>query len=72
HIDEIIAKEKEFKIKDLAIDGHALMEMGMPPSKAMGDMLKFLFEEVKAGRAENSADALAHLAATRLGVTAQS
>jgi len=72
HIDEIIAKEKEFKIKDLAVDGHTLMEMGMPPSKAMGEMLKYLFEEVKAGRVENNAETLTHLAAARLGVTLQS
>jgi len=58
HIDEIIAKEKEFKIRDLAIDGHTLMELGMPQSRAMGDMLKFLFEEVKANRLENSAEVL--------------
>lgn len=58
HIDEIIAQEKEFKIRDLAIDGHTLMELGMPQSRAMGDMLKFLFEEVKANRLENTAEAL--------------
>lgn len=58
HIDDIIAQEKEFKIKDLAIDGHTLMEMGMQPSREMGDMLKYLFEEVKSGRAENAAEAL--------------
>lgn len=70
HIDEIIEKEKEFKIKDLAIDGHALMEMGMPASRAMGDMLKYLFEEVKAGRAENNREALSLLVHGRLKTAA--
>ncbi len=65
HIDELIAKEKEFKIKDLAIDGHVLMELGMPASRAMGDMLKYLFDEVKSGRAENSRDALIALVEAR-------
>ncbi|MBN8221988.1 MAG: HD domain-containing protein [Spirochaetes bacterium] len=67
HIDEIIEKEKEFKIKDLAIDGHVLMEMGMPQTRAMGDMLKYLFEEVKAGRAENNRDVLVKLVEARRG-----
>lgn len=66
HIDEIIAQEKEFKIRDLAIDGHVLMELGMPASRAMGDMLKFLFEEVKANRLENTAEALAAVVKQRL------
>lgn len=66
HIDEIIAQEKEFKIRDLAIDGHTLMELGMPQSRAMGDMLKFLFEEVKANRLENTAEALTGVVKQRL------
>ncbi len=70
HIDEIIEKEKEFKIKDLAIDGHILMEMGMPQTRAMGDMLKYVFEEVKAGRAENNREVLIELVKTRLGAAA--
>lgn len=67
HIDEIIAKEKEFKIRDLAIDGHTLMELGMPASRAMGDMLKFLFEEVKANRLENTVEVLTAAVKQRLG-----
>lgn len=58
HIDEIIAKEKEFKIKDLAVNGHTLMEMGIPASRQMGDILKFLHAEVAAGRAANESEVL--------------
>lgn len=58
HIDEIIAKEKEFKIKDLAVNGHTLMEMGIPASRQMGDILKFLHAEVAAGRAANETEVL--------------
>jgi tRNA nucleotidyltransferase (CCA-adding enzyme) len=65
HIDELIAKEQEFKIKDLAIDGHTLIELGMPQTRAMGDMLKYLFEEVKAGRAENNRETLLALVESR-------
>jgi hypothetical protein len=69
HIDEIIAQEKEFKVKDLAIDGHALMKMGMPASREMGDMLKFLFDEVKSGRTENSAQVLESIVRAKLAAT---
>jgi hypothetical protein len=61
HIDEIIAKEQEFKIKDLAVNGHTLMEMGIPASRQMGDILKFLHAEVVAGRAPNESEALVAL-----------
>lgn len=67
HIDEIIAKEKEFKIRDLAIDGHQLMELGMPASRQMGDLLKFLCEEVKAGKLENTKEALTAIALQHIG-----
>lgn len=58
HIDAIIAKEKEFKIKDLAVNGHTLMEMGIPASRQMGDILKYLHAEVAAGRAANETEIL--------------
>jgi len=58
HIDEIIAKEQEFKIKDLAVNGHTLMEMGIPASRQMGDILKYLHAEVAAGRAANETEIL--------------
>lgn len=66
HIDEIIAQEKEFKIKDLAVNGHTLMEMGVPASREMGDILKYLHEEVKAGRAANESEILVHLVRQRM------
>jgi hypothetical protein len=58
HIDEVIAKEKEFKIKDLAVNGHMLMQMGIPPSRQMGEMLKYLHAEVVAGRVANETEIL--------------
>ena len=35
------------------------MAMGVPASRTMGDILKYLHEEVKNGRLENTAEALA-------------
>ncbi len=66
HIDEIIAKEKEFKIKDLAINGHTLMEMGVPASRQMGEILKYLHAEVTAGRAANERETLVSMVQQRL------
>ncbi|GAB4423973.1 MAG: hypothetical protein OHK0011_04190 [Turneriella sp.] len=66
HIDEIIAKEKEFKIKDLAVNGHTLMEMGIPASRQMGDMLKYLHAEVTAGRAANESEVLISMVRQKL------
>ncbi len=66
HIDHIIAQEKEFKIKDLALDGHTLMEMGVPASREMGDILKYLHEEVKSGRAANEEEILRRLVRQKL------
>lgn len=68
HIDFIIAQEKEFKIKDLAIDGHSLMEMGVPASREMGDILKYLHEEVKSGRATNEDAVLRQLVREKMGL----
>lgn len=44
---ETVIEEKHcLKIADLAIGGKDLIELGMKPGKAMGDMLKYLLEEV--------------------------
>ena len=53
HMNRICAQEAELKIPDLAVDGHTLMELGMRPGPAMGDILKQLLDEVKANRLAN-------------------
>lgn len=58
HMDRIRAQEAELKIPDLAVDGHTLMELGMRPGPAMGDILKQLLDEVKANRLANEEAAL--------------
>lgn len=58
HIGEIRAQEAELKIKDLAIDGHRLMELGLRPGPEMGRVLRDLLEAVKAGNLGNDAESL--------------
>lgn len=53
HIEEVKEKEAELKVRDLAIDGHALMDMGMTPGPRMGDVLNELLKRVKSGELEN-------------------
>lgn len=57
-MNEMESKEKELKIKDLAIGGKELMELGMPPGKPMGDLLKTLLHQVKSENLENTKEAL--------------
>jgi hypothetical protein len=63
HIEEVRAKESEFKIKDLAIDGHILQEMGVNPGPLMGQILQQLLDDVMDGKLENEADTLRKAAA---------
>lgn len=58
HIARIRAEEAELKTRDLKINGHRLMELGMAPGRPMGDLLRDLLEAVKAGRLPNESDAL--------------
>ncbi|MCR9140936.1 MAG: HD domain-containing protein [bacterium] len=53
HMERIRAQEAELKIPDLVVDGHTLMELGLPPGPEMGDILKQLLDEVKADRLPN-------------------
>ena len=66
HIEAVRAAEAELKIKDLAIDGNTLQELGMAPGPLMGDLLQELLEEVKADSLANEAEALEGRARTRL------
>ncbi len=47
HIEEVQAKEAELKVRDLAVGGSDLMEMGVLPGPQMGQILKTLLELVK-------------------------
>jgi hypothetical protein len=58
HIEDVKEKEAELKVRDLAIDGHALMDLGMEPGPRMGEILNELLDRVKSGELENLEDLL--------------
>lgn len=70
HIARIRAEEAELKTRDLKINGHRLMELGMAPGRPMGDLLRDLLEAVKAGQLPNESDALEAEARRRMGALA--
>lgn len=47
HIDEVHRQENELKIKDISIDGHTLMKMGIRPGPIMGYILNELLRLVR-------------------------
>lgn len=53
-------------LKDLAVDGRALMEAGFPPSPLLGGTLDYLLERVVRGEAPNERAHLLSLALLRL------
>jgi tRNA nucleotidyltransferase (CCA-adding enzyme) len=59
HVGRVLASGAVFGLKDLAIDGHALMqEVGMPPGRKVGEVLRALLEEVIETPAKNEREAL--------------
>jgi tRNA nucleotidyltransferase (CCA-adding enzyme) len=47
HAGRVLSAGAVFGVKDLAIDGHALMkELGVPPGRRVGELLRALLEEV--------------------------
>ncbi len=57
-LDEIEAESSCLSLKDLAVNGHDLMELGFAPGKALGACLQFLLEQVLDERLPNDRDAL--------------
>ncbi len=58
-IDELMDEPHAFTIKDLQINGRALMAMGVPAGPDVGRILRTLLEEVQDELLENSEEALA-------------
>ena len=58
HIEEVRARESEFKIKDMAIDGNDLKEMGVDPGPRMGQILQELHADILQGKLENEYELL--------------
>ncbi|MDO4545748.1 MAG: HD domain-containing protein [Bacillota bacterium] len=55
---EIVAGGQCFSLKDLAVDGSDLLEMGIPPGPEVGEILDQLLEEVIEGRLPNEKNVL--------------
>ena len=59
HAARVMAEGAAFGLRDLAVDGGALMrELGLPPGRQIGDLLRELLEEVVENPALNSAPQL--------------
>lgn len=57
-LDEVLAQGACFTLKDLAVSGKDLLELGMQPGPDVGKTLKALLEDVLDGRLENEYEAL--------------
>jgi tRNA nucleotidyltransferase (CCA-adding enzyme) len=54
HAGRVLSAGAVFGVKDLAIDGHALMkELGVPPGRKIGELLRALLEEVVEAPSKN-------------------
>ena len=58
HIQDVQQKDNIFKVTDLGIDGHQLMELGIEPGPGMGQILKILLEEVSSKKLSNETEIL--------------
>lgn len=58
HMERIRKEDMRMKVRDLAIDGHRLMQMGLEPGPHMGVILNRLLEMVTSGDVENNAQSL--------------
>lgn len=59
--DDIPQHEKRLSTKDLAISGKDLLEAGYMPGKQIGDILRFLLDEVLKNKVQNSKNELLSL-----------
>ena len=67
-IDELMAEEHAFTIKDLHINGRTLMDMGVPAGPEVGRILKTLLDEVQEDTLPNTPQALEARAKTLANV----
>ncbi|MCE9596647.1 MAG: HD domain-containing protein [Spirochaetia bacterium] len=68
HMKRIREEENELKVRDLAIGGAELSELGLKPGPLMGDLLKLLLAQVKSGHLANERTALEAVVRSELGV----
>lgn len=58
-MNDIIAKDQCFSLKDMALGGNDLLRMGVPEGPRIGETLSILLDEVISGSLPNDRDALA-------------
>jgi tRNA nucleotidyltransferase (CCA-adding enzyme) len=67
HAEKLVAEGAALGPKDLALDGRVLMqELGIPPGRQVGELLRALLEEVVENPALNERDTLLRIARTQL------
>lgn len=60
--EDILASEQCFKLKDLAVNGNDLIEIGIPKGREVGNTLNWLLDMVINGEVENKKNELLNLA----------
>lgn len=65
-IDNLLAQQACFSLKDLAVNGSDLLAIGVPPGKAVGECLRWLLDEIMDERLENTAAILLEAVRKRL------
>ena len=58
HITELEQEERRFKVRDLAINGHDLIQLGMEPGPEMGKLLRQFTQAVADGHLSNDPEIL--------------
>ena len=59
--EDVIASEQCFKLKDLAVNGNDLMDIGIPKGREIGNTLNLLLDMVISGDVQNEKDELLSL-----------
>ncbi len=65
-MEKLLAEKRCFSLRDLAVDGHALLEVGVPRGKPVGEALQYLLNEVIERRLANDPAALLDAVRKRL------
>ena len=69
HIDEVEAKANSFKVSDMAINGNDLIQLGMAPGRAMGDLLKEMHKSILDKKLKNEPEDLLPFAKQKIKET---
>ncbi len=65
-IDRLLAEEACFSLKDLALNGDDLLNIGIPKGEVVGECLRWLLDEVMEQRLENDVTVLSNAVRKRL------